>query len=131
MEKKIILNKSLKSPLSSTSKDDLFLLLTIDDTKIVWLIKSVLPSNQSIDEFWKLIEIIIPFGVKIKGVMVNSADNISAIPFFNLPYATILLYFGANTIWYLQFHLVCARLLLSNSITSLSYIKLAGEPYLV
>ena len=76
MEKKIILNKSLKSPLSSTSKDDLFLLLTIDDTKIVWLIKSVLPSNQSIDEFWKLIEIIIPFGVKIKGVMVNSADNI-------------------------------------------------------
>ena len=84
MEKKIILNKSLKSPLSSTSKDDLFLLLTIDDTKIVWLIKSVLPSNQSIDEFWKLIEIIIPFGVKIKGVMVNSADNISVSSVFLL-----------------------------------------------
>ena len=84
MEKKIILNKSLKSPLSSTSKDDLFLLLTIDDKKIVWLIKSVLPSNQSIDEFWKLIEIIIPFGVKIKGVMVNSADNISVSSVFLL-----------------------------------------------
>lgn len=84
MEKKIILNKSLKSPLSSTSKDELFLLLTIDDTKIVWLIKSVLPSNQSIDEFWKLIEIIIPFGVKIKGVMVNSADNISVSSVFLL-----------------------------------------------
>ena len=29
------------------------------------------------------------------------------------PYICILLYFGANTRWYLQFHLLCAKLLLS------------------
>ena len=51
----------------------------------------------------------------------HSADNILAISCLSFPYATILLYFGANTIWYLHVHLVCDRLLLSNWITSTFY----------
>ena len=53
--------------------------------------------------------------------LLHSADNILAISCLSFPYATILLYFGANTIWYLHVHLVCDRLLLSNWITSTFY----------
>ena len=39
--------------------------------------------------------------------------NINPISFLIYPYICILLYFGANTKWYLQFHVLCAKLLLS------------------
>ena len=34
----------------------------------------------------------------------------------------------ANTMWYLQFHLVCAKLLLSIWITSFDLVLAVGEP---
>jgi len=43
----------------------------------------------------------------------HSFLNICPMSFFILPYITCLLYFGTNTIWYLQFHCVCAKLALS------------------
>lgn len=84
MENIIILNKSLKSSLNASSKDDIFIILTLDDKQIFWLIKAILPSNQSIDEFWKLLELILPLGVFIKGIMVNNSENIAVSSVFLL-----------------------------------------------
>ena len=38
--------------------------------------------------------------------------------YFKIICTSYILYFGANTIWYLQFQLVCAKLLLSFILTS-------------
>ena len=86
MENIIILNKTLKSSLEASSKDDIFIILTLDDKRIFWLVKAILPSNQSIDEFWKLIELILPLGVYIKGIMVNNSENIAVSSVFLLNY---------------------------------------------
>lgn len=39
--------------------------------------------------------------------------SICPISVFIFPYISCLRYFGANTMWYLQFHLECAKLLMS------------------
>ncbi len=45
----------------------------------------------------------------------HSSLSILPISFLNLPYIICLLYFGANTIWYLHLHLVCYKLFLSRT----------------
>ncbi len=43
----------------------------------------------------------------------HSVRSITPISFLSCPYITCLRYFGVNTMWYLQFALVCDRLSLS------------------
>ena len=55
---------------------------------------------------------------------------------FICPYITCLRYFGANTIWYLQFHLVCAKLSVSSfffntGIPPLILCDVVGKPSLL
>lgn len=46
---------------------------------------------------------------------ISAIDSLSIFPISTRYFCSniFLLYFGANTIWYLQFHVVCAKLLLS------------------
>ena len=62
--------------------------------------------------------------------LLHNILKISAISCLIFPYATFLLYFGAKTIWYLQFHFVCDKLLLSIWIPPV-YISAVGEPTLI
>jgi len=59
----------------------------------------------------------------------NSHSFLSIIPISILifPYITCRLYFGANTIWYLQFHFVCAKLWLS-VLDDLLCVDAVGKP---
>jgi len=54
--------------------------------------------------------------------------NIFAMSCFNSPYITFLRNFGAKTIWYLQFHVVCDKLLLSTGHPPL-FNDTADEPF--
>ena len=51
---------------------------------------------------------------------------------FSFPYIAILLYFGANTMWYWHLHLLCDKLCMSVILTHLLCILITvGEPVLI
>ena len=59
--------------------------------------------------------------------LLHSILKIFAISCFIFLYATFLLYLGAKTIWYLHFHFVCDKLLISIWITSFDFMWLANQ----
>jgi len=55
--------------------------------------------------------------------------KIAPMSFRIVPKIACLRYLGANTTWYLQFHLLCAKLCVSNWMTSSALNRLANQIY--